>query len=109
MNKSFYFLPDWSFDTLLLYLAIVWPLVPKLTRMSTFCVVAFRAVHGLGRVGFVPNPNLTRLRRMGENLTQNQPEDLVEFSVSALVSFGLIRVGLEFYHRDQNLAGSGKI
>ena len=39
MNNSFYFLLDWSFDTLLLYLAIAWPLVPKLTRMSTFCVV----------------------------------------------------------------------
>ena len=54
-----------------------------------------RAVHESGRVGFVPNLNSTRMRRVDKNLTRNRPGDPVRFFGSGLVSFGLTRVGCQ--------------
>ena len=33
-----------------------------------------KAVHGSGRVGFVPNPDSTCMHRVGKNLTYNRLE-----------------------------------
>ena len=46
---------------------------------------------------------------MDGNLTRNQPGDLVVFFGSGLIGFGLIPVGLKFYHRGRNLEGSSEI
>ena len=78
-----------------------------------------RGVHGLGRVGFVPNPNSTRMGRVNKKLTRNRPGDLVGFFGSGLVGFGLIWVGFGFITRNEiwpdparsgrNLTGSFEI
>ena len=57
-----------------------------------FATVA-RAIHKSGRVGFVPNPDSTRMRRVDKNLTRNRPGHLVRFFGLGLVDFGLTQVG----------------
>ena len=49
-----------------------------------------RGVHGSVRVGFVPNPDSTRMWRVNKKLTRNRPGDLVGFFGSGLVGFGFI-------------------
>ena len=68
-----------------------------------------RGVHGSGGVRFVPNPDSTRMRRVDEKLTRNRPGDLVGFFGLGLIGFGVIQVGLGFYHRGRNMVGSGEI
>ena len=78
--------------------------------------ILIRGVHGSGRVGFVPNPDSTRMWRVNKKLTRNWPGDLVGFFGLGLVGFGLIQVGFGFITGDeiwpdpaisgQNLTGS---
>ena len=72
-------------------------------------MISSRGVHESVQVRFVPNPDSTRMRRVDEKLTRNRPGDLVGFFGSGFIGFGLIRVGLRFYHWGRNLAGSDKI
>ena len=64
-----------------------------------------KAVHESGRVGFVPNPDSTRMDLGGESLTRNQPSSSFRSCSSGRISFESISVGFEFAGMEQNLAG----
>ena len=47
--------------------------------------IVSRGVHGLGWVGFVPNPEPTRMIRVEENVARNRPREVARFFGSGLV------------------------
>ena len=49
----------------------------------------------------MPNPDLTQLIRVEENMARNRPGDLVGFFGSGLIDFGLIRVDIRFITGDE--------
>ena len=75
-------------------------------------MVGCRGVHGSGRVGFVPNPDSTRMWRVNKKLTRNRPGDLVGFFGSGLVGFGFItgdKTWPDSVRSGRNLTGSCNI
>ena len=68
-----------------------------------------RGVHGSGRVRFVPDPEPTRIFRMGENQNRNRPILMVGLSGSGPSVFGFVLVGFGFPRRCRNFAWSGEI
>ena len=53
--------------------------------ISSFCYLHSRPVHGSGRVGFVPNPDLTHRCRVEGRGTQNRP---LEKSIESILGKG---------------------
>ena len=79
-----------------------------LTAAGTYSYWLLLLYLGCPRVGFVPNPDPTRIIWVEENMARNRPGDLVRFFSSSLVGFGLYRFGYRVYRREQFLAGSGE-
>ena len=105
---------NWWFRTHIYLKILLW--LVKIIPNAIIWYLTIRAVHRLGRVGFVPNPNSTWMRRVDKNLTWNWPKDLVGFFGSGLVGFGLTRIecwvlslGLKFGWIQRDLAGSIEI
>ena len=72
-----------------------------ITTISTTCLCGEQ---GCPRVGFVPDPNLTRNFRVGENGTRNRLEMLVGSSGSGLVEFWVVSPMMLFWS-DQSRSG----
>ena len=79
-----------------------------LTAAGTYSYRLLLLYLGCPRVGFVPNPDPTRIIWVEENMARNRPSDLVGFFRSSLVNFGLYRFGYRVYRREQFLAGFGE-
>ena len=77
-------------------------------RNNSIACSLIRGVHGSVRVGFLPNPDSTRMWRVNKKLTRNRPGDLVGFFGSGLVGFGLIRVGFGFITGDETWPDSAR-
>ena len=65
-------------------------------------ILMFRAVHRSGRVGFVPNPDSTRLHRV---VTRNRLGQSFKSVSSGRIGFGSILVDFRFVGVEQNPAG----
>ena len=63
-----------------------------------FCLLLM-GVHKPGRIGFVPNIDLSRMFRVGENQNRNQSVLMVESSGSGSSSFGFVSIGFGFCRR----------
>ena len=87
---------------------------PRHLQRSLLLII--RGVHGSGQLGFVPNPDPTRIIRVEENMARNRPGDMVGFFDSGLVGFKLYGFGYRvsspgsiFGWIQRDLAGSVKI
>ena len=79
-----------------------------LTAAGTYSYWLLLLYLGCPRVGFVPNPDPTRIIWVEKNMARNRPGDLVGFFDSSLVGFGLYRFGYRVYRREQFLACFGE-